>query len=47
MSGEYTCTISTFQEEDTKKTKMIVYGNPMIVYYTIVYNDSGIYIKYT
>ncbi|OAD62409.1 hypothetical protein WN48_07280 [Eufriesea mexicana] len=25
MSGEYTCTISTFQEEDTKKTKMIVY----------------------
>ncbi|CAK9821049.1 hypothetical protein ANTPLA_LOCUS11073 [Anthophora plagiata] len=25
MSGEYTCTISTFQEEDWTRTKMIVY----------------------
>ncbi|XP_024220959.1 uncharacterized protein LOC100742743 isoform X1 [Bombus impatiens] len=25
MSGEYTCMISTFQEEDTKGTKMIIY----------------------
>ncbi|KAG6798900.1 hypothetical protein HZU73_05703 [Apis mellifera caucasica] len=25
MSGQYTCTISTFQEEDMKRTKMIVY----------------------
>ncbi|XP_076672626.1 uncharacterized protein LOC143371386 [Andrena cerasifolii] len=25
MSGEYTCTISTFQEEDLRRTRMIVY----------------------
>ncbi|XP_043801924.1 uncharacterized protein LOC122719817 [Apis laboriosa] len=25
MSGQYTCTISTFQEKDMKRTKMIVY----------------------
>lgn len=27
MSGEYTCMISTFQEEDLERTRMIVYGN--------------------
>lgn len=26
MSGEYTCTISTFQGEDSKRSRMIVYG---------------------
>lgn len=26
MTGEYTCVISTFQDEVTKSTKMIVYG---------------------
>lgn len=27
MSGDYTCTISTLQEECSTRTKMIVYGN--------------------
>ncbi|XP_061930248.1 uncharacterized protein LOC108001846 isoform X2 [Apis cerana] len=27
MSGQYTCIISTFQKEDMKRTKMIVYAN--------------------
>ena len=27
MTGEYACIISTFQEEDIRRTKMIVYGN--------------------
>ncbi|XP_015430642.1 PREDICTED: uncharacterized protein LOC107187147 [Dufourea novaeangliae] len=26
MGGEYTCTISTFQEEDSKRSRMIVYA---------------------
>lgn len=26
MTGEYTCTISTFQDEASNSTKMIVYG---------------------
>lgn len=27
LSGEYTCTISTFQDEDSKSANVIVYGN--------------------
>lgn len=30
MGGEYTCTISTFQEEDSATTNMIVYGSFMV-----------------
>lgn len=41
MSGEYTCMISTFQEEDTKRTKMIIYGNSVIVN-----NNRIIYVTY-
>lgn len=35
MTGEYTCIISTFQEEDIRRTKMIVYGNHNLVIYIV------------
>lgn len=38
MSGQYTCTISTFQEEDMKRTKMIVYGKFIIISIIIIFD---------